>query len=156
MASETGGREGAAAPVPQELVLDQKTAEALLDLLKALAKLKESGFLDMLTTIAEKYEEALLYTSSDQRVYHALAMVEAALNGLKQADPWKYKPAVEAMTGCLVSALDPEEMRKAKPVKGVFSLMKALSDPNVARGLGLLIYLAGRLGACMAQQGQQG
>ena len=134
--------------------------EALTTLLKLAAKLKESGLLDLLETAAEKYEELLLYTSSDQRVYHALAALEAVLNGLKNADPWKYKLALEATTSCLIEAFDVNEMQKVKPVKGVLGLLRALSDPNVAMGLGLLIHIAGKLGACMArmqkQQGQQG
>jgi len=139
----------------EEVLLDEKTAEALTSLMKVAAKLKESGLLDLLETMAEKYEELLLYTGSDQRVYHALAALEAALNGLKDADPWKYKLALEKMTSCFINALDPEEMQKAKPVKGVFSLIKALSDPRVAKGLGLMLYLAARLGACM-EQGEKG
>ena len=137
--------------VREEVLLDEKTAEALTTLMKVAAKLKESGLLDLLETMAEKYEELLLYTGSDQRIYHALAMLEATLNGLKEADPWKYKLALEKMTSCLVGALDPEEMQKAKPVKGVFSLVRALSDPRVAKGLGIMLYLAARLGACMEQ-----
>ena len=142
-------------PTPQELLaMEEKTVEAIISLAEAAAKLKESGLLDMLTTMAEKYEELLLYTN-DQRVFHALALGEAALNGLKQADPWKAKPAVEALTGCLVNALDAQALAKAPPVKGVFSLLKALSDPDVAKGLGAMIYLAKQLGACLNKQAQQ-
>lgn len=133
--------------IPPE-ALDEKSMEALLTLAKTAAKLKESGLLDMLATIAEKYEEMLLYTSSDQRVYHALAILEAALTGLKNADPWKAKPAVEKLTACLVNALTPENIEKAQPVQGVFSLMKALKDPDVAKGLGILIAMAKALGRC--------
>ncbi len=125
--------------------------EALTSLLKTVAKLKESGLLDLLETVAEKYEELLLYTSSDQRVYHALAALEAVLNGFKTADPWKYKLALETMTGCLMEAMDREGVKEVKPVKGLLGLLRALSDPNVAMGLGLLIYIAGRLGACIAR-----
>ena len=68
----------------------------------------------MIGVITEKYEDTLLYTSSDHRVYHALAILEVMPNGLKNADPWKFKPSVESMTSCLVDALDPEEMKEAK------------------------------------------
>ncbi len=135
-----------------EELLDEKTMEALISFAKMAAKLKESGMLDMLETMAERYEELLLYTSSDRRVYHGLALLEAALNGLKEADPWKYKPAVEMMTGCLVKALDPEEMKKAKPVKGLMGMLKALSNPKVAKGLGILLHLAEKLGECAETQ----
>ncbi len=130
--------------------LDERSLEAIIALAKAAAKLKESGMLDMLVTIAEKYEELLTLTASDQRVYHALALLEAMLTGLKNADPWKAKPAVETLTSCLVNALDPEEMKKAEPVKGLMSLLKALRDPYVAKGLGVLIALARSLGRCVS------
>ncbi len=127
--------------------------EALATLMKIAVKLKESGLLDMLETIAEKYEELLLYTSSDRRVYHALAAVEATLNGMKEADPWKYKPAIEKLTACLFKALDAEELAKAEPVKGIRSLLRALSDPRVAKGLGLLLHIAAKLGECTEARG---
>ncbi len=130
---------------------DQFEEEALATLVRVAVKLKESGILDMLETIAEKYEELLLYTSSDRRVYHTLAAVEAALNGMKEADPWKYKPALERTTACVFKALDAEEMKKVQPVKGIRGLLKALNDPRVAKGLGLLLYLAAKLGECIGE-----
>jgi uncharacterized protein YjgD (DUF1641 family) len=141
-------------PSPQELLaVEQQAAQAIITLAEAAAKLKESGLLDLLATMAEKYEELLLYTN-DQRVFHALALGEAALNGLKQADPWRAKPTVEALTGCIINALDAEALAKAPPVKGVLGLMRALGDPDVAKGLGAMIYLAKRLGACLNKQAQ--
>ncbi len=135
-----------------EKTLDEKSMEALITLAETAAKLKESGILDMLETIAEKYEELLLYTSSDHRVYHALAALEAVLTGLKKSDPWRYKPALEKMTECLVNAFDPETLQEARPVQGVFSLMKALRDPDVAKGLGVLIAIAKSLGRCVSSR----
>jgi uncharacterized protein YjgD (DUF1641 family) len=137
----------------EEMALADEAIEALV---KTAVKLKESGLLDMLETIAEKYEELLLYTSSDKRVYHALAMLEAALNGLKEADPWRYKPAVERLTACIASALDANELEKVKPVKGVLGLVRALSDPRVAKGLGLLLHLAAKLGECIESKSASG
>ena len=139
--------------VEELLAMEEQTAKAIISLAEAAAKLKESGMLDMLATMAEKYEELLLYTN-DQRVFHALALAEAALNGLHRADPWKAKPAVEQLTGCVAEALDAEALAKAPPVKGVFSLLKALSDPDVAKGLGALLYLAKKLGACLNKASQ--
>ncbi len=130
--------------------LDERSLEAIMALARAAAKLKESGMLDMLVTIAEKYEELLVYSASDRRVYHAIALLEALLTGLKNVDPWKAKPAVETLTSCMVSALDPEEMKKAEPVKGLMSLLKALRDPYVAKGLGVLIAIARSLGKCIS------
>jgi uncharacterized protein YjgD (DUF1641 family) len=135
---------------PLEMV-DEKSVEALLSLAEAAAKLKESGLLDLLVTMAEKYEELLLYTSSDQRVYHALSLLEAALTGLKNVDPWKAKPAIEMVTSCFMNALSPETIEKAEPVKGIMSLMRALKDPYVAKGLGILLSLAAALGKCASQ-----
>ncbi len=139
---------------PIEL-LDEKSMEALISLAEAAAKLKESGLLDLLVTMAEKYEELLLYTSSDQRVYHALSLVEAMLTGLKNLDPWKAKPAVEMLTSCVADALSPETIEKAEPIKGILSLMRALKDPYVAKGLGILVSLAAALGRCASAAGKE-
>jgi uncharacterized protein YjgD (DUF1641 family) len=136
-------------------MLDEKSMEAILSLAEAAAKLKESGLLDMLVTMAEKYEELLLYTSSDHRVYHALSLLEATLTGLKNVDPWKAKPALEMLTSCIANALSPETIEKAEPVKGVLSLMRALRDPYVAKGLGILIALAAAIGKCATETGKQ-
>lgn len=127
---------------------ERSAAEAIISLAEAAAKLKESGLLDMLTTMAEKYEELLLYTN-EQRVYHALALAEAVLNGVGRADPWKAKPALEALTSCTLEALDPQLLKTAPPVKGVLSLLKALSDPDIAKGLGALFAVAKKLGSCL-------
>ncbi len=135
-------------------VLDERSMEALLSLAKAAAKLKESGLLDMLTTMAEKYEELLLFTSSDKRVYHALSLLEALLTGMKNVDPWKAKPAVEKLTSCMLNALNEENIEKAEPVRGVLSLLKSLRDPYVAKGLGILLSLARELGKC-AEKGSK-
>ena len=135
-------------------MVEEQAVKALLSLAEAAARLKESGLLDMLSAMAEKYEELLLYTN-DQRVFHALALAEAALNGLKKADPWKAKPAVEALTSCLIESMDAEALSRVQPVKGLFGLLRALSDPDVARGLGVLIYMAKRLGACLGSLSAQ-
>ena len=134
---------------------EKGAAEAIISLAEAAAKLKESGLLDMLTTMAERYEELLLYTN-EHRVYHALALAEAFLNGVGKADPWKAKPAVEMLTSCTLEALDPQLLRSAPPIRGVFSLLKALSDPDIAKGLGALFAVAKRLGSCLRAMEEQG
>ncbi len=136
----------------EKLVEEVKSAEkALEDLLKMLARLKESGVLDMLENIAKQYEELLEAFSSDQRIYHALAALQAMLEGLRSADPWKLKPSVRMATECLVSALDPEKLTLVKPI-GILGLLKALRDPDVGYGLALLLAAAKSIGACMRQR----
>ncbi|WP_052287779.1 DUF1641 domain-containing protein [Hyperthermus butylicus] len=56
------------------------------------------------------------------------------------------------LTVCLVNAISPEDIGKAEPVKGVPSLLRVLKDPYVAKGLGILLQLAGSLGRCAEKQ----
>lgn len=134
----------------EDILSKPELDKALEDLARIAYRLKESGLLDMLVVLAEKYEE-ILQGLTDQRTLHALALVQAFLDGVREADPWKYKPAIQLMTHCVFESMDPGRLSNAKPV-GLMGLLSALRDPDVSFGLGLLIAMAKSLGGCMRRE----
>ncbi len=132
----------------EEILESPEIDEAIIDLARIAYRMKESGLLDMLVALADQYEELLQALGADQRVYHAMAAMQAFLDGMRDADPWKYKPAIQLMTQCVFQGMDPEELSKAKPV-GLLGLMGALRDPDISFGLGVMLAMAKRVGRCM-------
>jgi uncharacterized protein YjgD (DUF1641 family) len=136
------------------LLEEEEGSEALAALVEAAAKLRETGLLDLLVVLADHYEE-LLSTASGEEAGALAALGEAVARGAARGGALKASPTVERATACLVEALAPEEVEKAQPL-GVTGLLRALSDPQVARGLGILVHLARRLGACFTPSSQAG
>lgn len=132
----------------EDLLEGPELDEAITDLARIAYRLKESGLLDMLVALADQYEELLQGLGADQRVYHTIAAAQAVLDGMRNADPWKYKPAIQLMTHCAMQGMDPEELSKAKPV-GLLGLLGALRDPDISFGLGVLLAMAKKVARCM-------
>jgi len=125
----------------------QQALEALAELA---AKLKETGLLDLLVVLAENYDEPLAAAANGPASSLALLGMAAA-RGAHEGGAPEAAETVEKLARCTTEALQPTNISKAKPVKGIVSLMKELSDPHVARGLGLLLHIARSLGRCLDQ-----
>jgi uncharacterized protein YjgD (DUF1641 family) len=130
--------------------------ETLIDIA---VKLKESGLLDILKLAAERSEELIAYVSNDTGLMRSLAVADAAMNGLRNLDPGelsRLKKSVEESTECLLEALSKTSFKSVEP-KGTLSLLGALRDENVRRGLTILVELARNLGAsCTGSKEQTG
>jgi uncharacterized protein YjgD (DUF1641 family) len=126
------------------------SSSALEELLEVAAKLKESGLLDTLKAMLERYEDLMTLLADDRRLFHALAIMEGALNGLEESDPAKMKWATTQMMSCLTKGVEDVADGKVEPV-GLMGLMKALREPEVMYGLGVLLAMARALGRCVMQ-----
>ncbi len=122
--------------------------EALQTLIETAIKLKESGILDMLYTIAEKSEELLMLLGNDVAVQRGIE----ALNPEEVRDA---KPVIETLTSCSVKALASTRLEDAKP-KGLLGLLGALRDKDVQTGLALMLLIAKSLGSCISRRTGQG
>ncbi len=127
--------------------VEGKSIEELVELL---LKLKESGLLDTLKAMLERYEDLMTLLAQDTRMFHAMAVMEGALNGLEEADPGKLKWATMGMVNCLTKGM--EEVYDGKVEKvGLVGLLKALREPEVMYGLGMLLTMARAMGKCMME-----
>ncbi len=133
----------------KEIYLEEKASEAFMTLAEIAARMKETGLLDLLAVLAENYDELVAMAANSDELYAATQLARSALRGAAAGKPDKAAPTVERAAKCLIEALDEDEIKKAKPIKGLIGLVRALSDPGVARGLGLLIHIAGKLGRCL-------
>lgn len=135
-------------PVNEERM--EEAGKALEELLDMLTKLKESGLLDMLKAMLEHYEDLMTYMAQDRRLFKAMVMVEGALNGIEEADAAKIKYASMGLSQCSTKALE-EIMDKGVEPVGLMGLLKALRDPDVMYGLGLMIAMAKGIGKCFKE-----
>ena len=126
-------------------------ADPLLELAEVARRLKENGILDLLRVVAENYDDIVERLSTGGAAV-AGAIGSAFLEGVGEAEGSVYRAAGEArvLGRCLVEAL--ASARGAAPrVTGPVSLLRALQDPEVARGLSLLLGVAKVLGRCMGE-----
>ena len=131
----------------EKVELEGKALEELVELLE---KLKESGLLDTLKAMLERYEDLMTLLAEDRRMFHAMAVAEGALNGLEEADPAKLKWATMGLVKCMAKGM--EELYEGKVEKvGLVGLLKALREPEVMVGLGALLTMARALGRCMME-----
>ncbi len=113
------------------------------DLVETLFEFKRSGVLDDLVNLAASvrfFTEGVLSKDFVERLSKLQEVALIAGTNLSM-DPAK----VDCLTYALASADD------AKPV-GLMGLLSALRDPDVQRGLGLLVAVLKRLGSCPSQQ----
>ena len=127
----------------------EELAKALERLAEAIAKLQETGLLGILVSMAERGEEIMEIGLNDRRIHHAMAAADAALNPLEDVDPVVFKENVEHLTECALQALNREDFIKQAKAVGMLGLLKALKDPDIAAGMGVMLYLAKAMGACL-------
>ncbi len=130
-------------------------AQALEELLEVAAKLKESGLLDMMKALVERYEDLMTNMAQDRRLFHAFALLEGALDGLEEGDPSKLKWGMMGLTSCLSKGMEEVTEGEVEPV-GLLGLLKALREPEVMYGLGVLLTFARALGRCMMEKRNTG
>jgi uncharacterized protein YjgD (DUF1641 family) len=53
--------------------------KAMEDLLEMLATLKESGLLDIMKAIVERYEDLMTFLAQDRRLFHAMTVAKPPL-----------------------------------------------------------------------------
>ncbi len=135
--------------------LSEKDVQNLMEFLKVVSDLKESGMLGILKSLSEKSNEVFLAVASDPSLMRGVALLAALLQGLTKADAEKLAEAQNSLastTKCLVEALGSVDTKKVKKI-GLTGLLGALSDPDVQYGLGLFITIIKELGkGCRKQQ----
>ncbi|MGC9209211.1 MAG: DUF1641 domain-containing protein [Nitrososphaeria archaeon] len=118
--------------------LSEKDVQNLMEFLKVVSDLKESGMLGILKSLSEKSNEAFLAVASDPSLMRGVALLAALLQGLSKADAEKFAEAQNSLastTKCLVEAVGSVDTKKVKKI-GLTGLLGALSDPDVQYGLG--------------------
>jgi len=133
-----------------ELHRERLASEAFVALAELAARLKETGLLDLLVVLAENYDEVLGAVSGEE-AGAGLALASAALRGAARGGGAAAAEGVEEAVSCLVEALGSNPVASAEPV-GLAGLIRALSDPRVARGLGVVIALAAAIGECVERR----
>lgn len=142
-------------PRALEALRDLESGAALAALAELAVKLRETGLLDLLIVLAENYDEALDLAANGP-LSSLIALGLAAGEGARKAGAVEAAATVEKLSECTVRALKPDNLSRARPVTGLLSLLRELSDPRVARGLGLLLHLARSLGECLPGAGEAG
>jgi len=137
---------------PRKTFMELEKKKALEQLAEIAAKLRENGLLDLLAIIADRYDEILLRRLDDKRIGNTLNLVNAVLDGIGSAATPGAENLARNLTACIIDSADPQKLLEAKPIRGVISLLEALNDPHVSKGLGVLIEYARRLGQCMEEK----
>ncbi len=117
--------------------------DVVRDLVETLFEFKRSGILDDLVNLAASvrfFTEGVLSKDFIERLSRLQEVALIAGTNLSM-DPSK----VDCITYALASA------NEVRPV-GLMGLLSALRDPEVQRGLGLLVAILKRLGACPSVQ----
>ena len=134
---------------------DARAGETLALLAEAAVRLRETGLLELLVVLAENYED-LVEQLSTREAAAAGSLAAAALRGLGRGEAWKAAPTVEKALACTVEALEPGKLEAVPPIGGLVSLLRSLGDPDVAKGLGILVHLARSLGRCFRSASENG
>lgn len=130
-----------------KLLLDH--ADELQSLAQQLIELKQSGVLDALMIVINRFEEVIHYLFQDPAIFRTLSLALdgtlGAMAKVETQDVITAKAALQELLVRVVKNLKPELITTAKPV-GFWGLLGALSDPEVQRGLGIAIALLKALG----------
>ncbi len=114
-------------------------AEALEKLADTLEKLNKSGALEILGSLSESLAENLGMLA-DPKVLRLLSHAGNALDFLSRIDPTAAGMMLDLGVDAAREVFTPEKL-KNPPKVTVIGLLRALSDPEIEKGLGLLLEL---------------
>ncbi len=132
------------------LLYERDAIEALNTLIEVAVKLKETGLLDLLVVLADRYDEILALLNKPS-VANSVTIVDAILDGLGQVDISHVRPSIERVSKCVAQSLSSSELRNAPRIHGILDLVRALRDPRIAKGLSLILGIAGVIGRCVLE-----
>jgi uncharacterized protein YjgD (DUF1641 family) len=135
---------------PRMLLYERDAIEALNTLIEVAVKLKETGLLDLLVVLADRYDEILALLNKPS-VANSVMIVDAVLDGIGQVDVSSARPGIERASKCIVRSFSSGELKKAPRIRGILDLVRALRDPRVAKGLSLILGVAGIIGSCVLE-----
>ncbi|NOZ88444.1 MAG: DUF1641 domain-containing protein [Crenarchaeota archaeon] len=122
--------------------------EELRELALIARRMKENGLLDLLIVLAENYDDIVERLNSEKAARLGL-LADSMLRGIGSAE---FDPsAVSVVTRCLVEAAAPAAGGEPYVIRGPLSLLRALRDEDVVRGLSALVGMAKRLGRCLGE-----
>lgn len=125
-------------------------ADEVQAMLQQLVELKRTGALDAVMIAVSRFEELIHYIFLDPAVFRLLSVAAdgalGAMAKLEAPDVLNMKSSLQELIMHLGKNLTPDMLTGAKPVKGVWGLLTALSDPDVQRGLGVALALLKALG----------
>jgi len=140
-----------------EEVSPEVQAQTLGELLNSIAALKKSGLLGLLNYLAERSDDTFLTVADDPVLMRLAGLLATLGRGVEKVDGIQYakaKMAVEDLTSCAFNALGNVDVSKPRKL-GLMGLMRALGDPDVSQGLGILLDIAKGLGACARSKKSQ-
>ncbi|WP_376792234.1 DUF1641 domain-containing protein [Thermoflexus sp.] len=134
-------------------VQDPKVQEALERALSLLVRMNESGALAFLEDVTELVPDSLSYLM-DPRLLKIGANLAYLLHGVELLEPTLITVIMSRLVEELNRELTPERMREL-PRAGPASLLKAMGDPDVQRGLGILLLFLKVLGRAFHRSSQE-
>ncbi|MDW8065366.1 MAG: DUF1641 domain-containing protein [Anaerolineae bacterium] len=137
----------------EHILQDPKAQEALKRAVGLLIRMNETGALTFLEEITELLPDSLSYLM-DPRLLKIGANLAYLLHVIELIEP----ALITVMTSRLVEELNQEltpERMKELPRVGPVSLLRALSDPDVQRGLGIMLLFLRVLGRAFHRSSQE-
>lgn len=138
-------------PLPD--TLEPKAQETLERALSLLVRMNETGALSLLEDAVALLPDSISYLM-DPRLLKIGANLAYLLHVVEQVEPTLISVTMRHLVEELNQEFAPERM-KALPRVGPFSLLRALSDPDVQRGLGVLVLLLRALGRSFERSSQE-
>ncbi|SNB72373.1 DUF1641 domain-containing protein [Thermoflexus hugenholtzii] len=137
----------------EQILQDPKAQEALERTLSLLIRMNETGALAFLEDTVELLPDSLSYLM-DPRLLKIGANLAYLLHVVELIEPTLITVMMSRLVEELNRELTPERMKEL-PRVGPVSLMKALADPDVQRGLGILLLFLRVLGRAFDRSSQE-
>lgn len=131
---------------------DPKAQEALERVLALLVRMNETGALAFLEDVVELMPDSLSYLM-DPRLLKIGANLAYLLHLIELIEPTLITVMMSRLVEELNRELTPERMKEL-PRVGPVSLLKALADPDVQRGLGIMLIFLRVLGRAFERSTQ--
>jgi uncharacterized protein YjgD (DUF1641 family) len=137
----------------EQILQDPKAQEALERTLSLLIRMNETGALAFLEDAVELLPDSLSYLM-DPRLLKIGANLAYLLHVVELVEPTLITVMMSRLVEELNRELTPERMKEL-PRVGPVSLLKALADPDVQRGLGILVLFLRVLGRAFDRSSQE-
>ncbi|GBD09812.1 hypothetical protein HRbin22_02073 [Candidatus Thermoflexus japonica] len=137
----------------EQILQDPKAQEALERTLSLLIRMNETGALTLLEDAVELLPDSLSYLM-DPRLLKIGANLAYLLHVVEMVEPTLITVMLSRLVEELNRELTPERMKEL-PRMGPVSLVKALGDPDVQRGLGILMLFLRVLGRAFDRSSQE-